>query len=148
MADPAVVATKLQQIEQYHSELQDKQYLSKETFLTSVTEQRAVERMFQNAIQACIDLIQHIATTSFEYDGESSKAAIQILAANDVIAEGTATTLTDAVGFRNILAHEYGHVEEEAVYTYLQTELSLYDEVSQQIAVWFNERTETAGNGE
>lgn len=139
MADPAVVATKLQQIEQYHGELQDKQHLSRETYLESVTEQRAVERMFENAIQSCVDLSKHIATSAFEYEGDSSTEAIEELAVNGVLTASTATKLKDAVGFRNILAHEYGHVDSEAVFRYLQTELSLYEEVSQQIATWFSE---------
>jgi uncharacterized protein YutE (UPF0331/DUF86 family) len=50
VADPEVVATKLRQIEQYHGELRSKQGLSEGTFLEDVTEQRAVERMFQNVI--------------------------------------------------------------------------------------------------
>ena len=59
MADERVVAIKLEQIEQYHGELSEKQQtLSKAAFLRSTTQQRAVERMFENAIQACSDLAQ------------------------------------------------------------------------------------------
>lgn len=137
--DPAVVATKLQQIEQYYGELRDKQQLKREAFLTSVTEQRAVERMFENAIQACIDLSKHIATTEFEYDGDGSKQAVDVLEQNGVIDTETATILKDAVGFRNILAHEYGHVNAEEVYEYFQTELDLYDEFSRQVAAWYDD---------
>ncbi|MFC7155222.1 HepT-like ribonuclease domain-containing protein [Halomarina halobia] len=36
--------------------------LSREDLPTDTTEQRAVERMFENAIQACSDLAQHVAT--------------------------------------------------------------------------------------
>ncbi len=35
----------------------------------STTEQRAVERMFENAIQACSALAQHIATRAFDFEG-------------------------------------------------------------------------------
>lgn len=53
MADERVVSKKLEQIEQYHGELKEKQQsLSQEDLLTDTTEQRAVERMFENAIQA------------------------------------------------------------------------------------------------
>lgn len=143
MADPDVVATKLRQIEQYHGELREKQELSKETFLADVTERRAVERMFQNVIQACIDLSTHIATTDFERDGDRSRAAVRVLLSEGVIDDETAETLTDAVGFRNVLAHQYGTVRPEQVYTYLQTGLSVYDRFSRDVAAWF-ENTQSA----
>lgn len=140
MADAEVVSKKLEQIEQYHGELQAKQSLSKQTFLSDVTERRAVERMFENAIQACTDLAKHIATTDFGYQGDASKEAVEILGDNDVIDAETMSTLTDATGFRNILAHEYGDVNPEQVFTYLQNELALYEDFSQQVAAWFTDQ--------
>lgn len=53
-----------------------------------------------------------------------------------VIDEATATTLVTAIGFRNVLAHEYGHVDGEEVYETLQTGLGVYDTYSHQIATW------------
>lgn len=140
MVDTAVVSRKLSQIEQYYSELQAKQDLSKETFLGEVTERRAVERMFENAIQACIDLSKHIATEAFGYTSDESREAVEILGEHDVLDDGTVATMTDAVGFRNILAHEYGDVNPGLVYDYLQNELELYAEFSRQIAIWFDRR--------
>jgi uncharacterized protein YutE (UPF0331/DUF86 family) len=70
VADAGVISTKLEQIERYHGELRTKQGLSRERFLSSVTERRAVERMFENAIQSCVDLAKHIATEDFEFDDD------------------------------------------------------------------------------
>lgn len=51
MVDERVISVKLKQIEQYHGELKRKQEtLSNREFLSSTTEQRAVERMFENVI--------------------------------------------------------------------------------------------------
>jgi uncharacterized protein YutE (UPF0331/DUF86 family) len=124
VADPAVVATKLQQIEQHYGELREKQAVSRERFLADVTERRAVERMFENAIQACIDLAKHVATTALGYEGDSSKESMEVLWEHNVISDETATTMTTAVGFRNVLAHEYGTVDPERVYTYLPDGIS------------------------
>ena len=142
VADERVVSIKLEQIEQYHSELIEKrETLSRETFLESTTEKRAVERMFENAIQACSDLAQHIATRDFEYDGSTAKEAVRVLHEEGLIDEQTTTTLVAAVGFRNVLAHEYGHVDAEEVYENLQTKLVVYDSYSRQIATWFRNET-------
>ncbi|WP_211216868.1 type VII toxin-antitoxin system HepT family RNase toxin [Halorubrum ezzemoulense] len=117
MVDERVVAVKLEQIEQYYSELKTKQEtLPRQEFLSSTTEQRAVERMFENAIQACADLAQHVASREFEFDGTTSKGAIRVLNREGVIDEEAAGTLVAAIGFRNVLVHEYGHVEYDEVY--------------------------------
>jgi len=92
--------------------------------------------MFENAIQACADLAQHVATRDFDFDGNTSKGALRVLRREDVIGEETADTLIAAIGFRNVLAHEYGHIDYAEVYEMLQTELEVYDTYSQQIARW------------
>ncbi len=137
MADERVVAIKLEQIEQYYGELAAKQAaLSRSEFLRSTTQQRAVERMFENAIQACSDLAQHVATRDFGYDGNTAKEAVRVLHRNGVLDDKTMSTLVAAIGFRNVLAHEYGHVDPETVYDTLQTGLGVYDTYSQQVAEW------------
>lgn len=142
MADERVVSKKLEQIEQYHGELKEKQQsLSQEDLLTDTTEQRAVERMFENAIQACSDLAQHVATQGFDFDGDASKEAIRVLGQEGVINEETMNTLVAAVGFRNVLAHDYGKVDYDEVYELLQTGLEVYDAFSRQIAQWVRNRT-------
>lgn len=141
MADERIVSTKLERIEQYHGELKEKQQsLSHEALLTDTTEQRAVERMFENAIQACSDLAQHVATHDFDFDGDASKEAIRVLGQQGVIDEETMNTLVAAVGFRNVLAHEYGKVDYGEVYKTLQTGLEVYDTFSRQLAQWFRNR--------
>lgn len=141
MVDERVVAHKLEQIEQYHSELSEKQEtLSRSDFLRSTTQQRAVERMFENAIQACSDLSQHVATRAFDYEGSTAKEAVRVLHRQDVIDEETMETLVAAIGFRNVLAHEYGRVDTEEVYETLQTGLDVYDTYSQQVAQWVQQQ--------
>jgi uncharacterized protein YutE (UPF0331/DUF86 family) len=141
VADERVVATQLERIEQYHGELKAKQRsLSRETFLADTTQQRAVERMFENAIQACADLARHVASTDFDFDGDTSKEAIRILGREAVIDVETTETLVAAVGFRNVLAHQYGEVDYDEVYENLQTGLDVYDTFSRQVAQWAREQ--------
>lgn len=141
MADERIVATKLEQIEQYHGELEAKRRsLAREQFLEDTTEQRAVERMFENVIQACSDLAQHVATREFDFEGTTSKEAVRLLGRKGVIDEETADTLVSAIGFRNVLAHEYGRVDYEEVYETLRTGLAVYDTFSRQFAQWFRDR--------
>lgn len=143
MVDDRVVANTLEQIEQYHGELAEKQStLSRRELEGDVTEQRAVERMFENAIQSCADLALHIATSAFGYGGDSSKGAISVLQEEGVCSEETARTLLEAVGFRNMLAHEYGAIDYDIVYESLQQELWVYDEFTREVASWYQEHVE------
>ncbi|WP_211608553.1 ribonuclease HepT family protein [Haloferax larsenii] len=58
MADERVVSIKLEQIEQSHGELREKQEtLSRREFLQSTTEQRAVERMFETLSKRVLTLL-------------------------------------------------------------------------------------------
>ena len=142
MVDERVIATKLEQIEQYHGELREKQRtLSRTEYLEDTTERRAVERMFENAIQACSDLAQHVATHAFDYDGETAKGAVRELDEQGVIDGSAADILVAAIGFRNVLAHEYGQVNDEEVYETLRIGLGVYEEFSQQIARWTRDRS-------
>ena len=97
--------------------------------------------MFENAIQACTDLARHVASRAFEYENDSAKGAVRVLGRTNVldeetIDEETTETLVTAIGFRNVLAHEYGHVDEEAVFETLQGGLDVYDTFSRQVASW------------
>ena len=142
MADERVVSVKLEQIEQYHGELADKRRtLSRTDLFENTTEQRAVERMFENVIQACSDLAKHVAAADFGWEGHSSKEAIRVLEREGVIDEETGDTIVAAVGFRNVLAHEYGQVDYAEVYEILQTGLDVYDAYSRQLAQWIRDHS-------
>jgi uncharacterized protein YutE (UPF0331/DUF86 family) len=50
--------------------------------------------MFKNAIQACSDLAQHVATREFGYDGSTAKGAVRVLHREGVINDSDTTTTT------------------------------------------------------
>ena len=68
-----------------------------------------------------------MASRAFEYEDNSTKGAVRVLGRTAVLDEETTETLVTAIGFRNVLAHEYGHVDEEAVFETLQSGLDVYD---------------------
>jgi uncharacterized protein YutE (UPF0331/DUF86 family) len=78
--------------------------------------------------------------TGVRLDGETARGAIRILHREGIIDEETMQTLIAAIGFRNILAHEYGQIDTVETYETLQTGLTVYDTYNQQIAQWFRGR--------
>lgn len=136
MVDEDVVVDKLRLIDQYTDELREMQALSKEEYLDDVVSQRAVERMFMNLIQACIDLAQHIRATEGLSPSGTAKQEIEALGNAGILSEDTQRELADAVGFRNVLAHEYGSVDHHVVYGILRDDLPWFEELAKEIARW------------
>ncbi len=69
-----------------------------------------------NLIQSCIDLAQHIRASEGLSPSGTAKKEIESLGNADIISHDVQEQLEEAVGFRNILAHRYGDVNQEVVY--------------------------------
>ena len=59
-----------------------------------------------------------------------------MLEREEVLHHETAETMIEAVGFRNVLAHQYGSIDYDLVYDQLESGLNVFDEFSKQVASW------------
>ncbi len=75
---------------------------------------------FQTAIEACIDAAQHVVADHGLRVPSSNADAFRSLAAAGLIHAGLATVLAGAVGFRNVLVHDYAEVDDRRVVAHLQ----------------------------
>jgi uncharacterized protein YutE (UPF0331/DUF86 family) len=96
-----------------------------------------------NLIQACIDLAQHIRATEDLSASETAKQEIQALGEAEIITSETQVKMEEAVGFRNILAHRYGDVDQEVVFDVLQDDLQWFERFQQELAQWFQQQRST-----
>lgn len=78
------------------------------------------ERYLQLAIQAMIDISQLMIIEEGFEKPEDSQEMISILLSEKILSEKLASKLGGIVGFRNILVHEYGKIDREKVFDYLQ----------------------------
>jgi len=136
MVDEGVVVDKLRLINEYTNDLKRMRGLSKAEYLDDMVLQRAVERTFMNLIQACIDLAAHVRSTELEPTADAAKAEIDALATAEIITAETADRLTEAVGFRNVLAHRYGDVNHDVVYDALHNDLRWFEQFQTELAQW------------
>lgn len=141
MVDEAVVVDKLRQINEYTNDLKQMGGLSKADYLDDMVIQRAVERTFMNLIQACIDLASHVRSTELEPTADTAKAEIHALKTAEIITPETAGRLTEAVGFRNVLAHRYGDVDHDVVYEALHNDLRWFEQFQTEVAQWLQAHT-------
>lgn len=89
----------------------------KTRFLTDHRLATSTERDLEIAIQACLDIADHlIAKLGLELPKKDRKETFSILASHKIIPDDLVSNLTSMAGQRNILVHEYLEVERDKIY--------------------------------
>jgi uncharacterized protein YutE (UPF0331/DUF86 family) len=96
---------------------------------------RGVKYTFVTAIEACIDVAQHICAAEGWGPPQDNADALALLGDHKVIDRQLAAQMRRAAGFRNVLVHEYVEVDDRIVLTMLNDPSDL-DRFSRQIAEW------------
>lgn len=94
-----------------------------------------IKYLFVTAIEGCVDVAHHIAASERWEAPDTNAAAFGVLAAHDVLGEATARRLARAVGFRNVLVHQYAAVDDELVLAALD-ELDDLRAFVAQVSAW------------
>lgn len=76
---------------------------------------RGVKYTFITAIESCVDVAQHICAAEGWGPPDDNGDALALLGRHGVLAPALAGRMRRAVGFRNVLVHEYAHVDDEIV---------------------------------
>jgi uncharacterized protein YutE (UPF0331/DUF86 family) len=96
---------------------------------------RGIKYTFVTAIEACVDVAQHICATEGWGPPADNGDAIRLLGKHGVLTTELATSMRKAVGFRNVLVHDYIEVNDEIVVARLKG-LSDLDEFVRQVAAY------------
>lgn len=101
--------------------------LSFQEYRSDRTQRAIVEREFETAIQACIDIATMVLRAENADVPPTNAGAFRTLEELNVLDDDTATGMAQAAGFRNVLAHQYGdEIDDEDVYNVLQSKLPLF----------------------
>lgn len=76
---------------------------------------RGVKYTFVTAIEACVDVAQHLCASQGWGPPRDNGDAMTVLGAHGVLPADLAAALRQAVGFRNVLVHEYVAVDDAVV---------------------------------
>lgn len=107
--------------------LERKRALDEDEYLSDREQRDIVEREFQTAIEACLDIAALLCKELTGGVPEENASKFGVLAGQDVLSQETAERMKQAAGFRNVLAHTYGDdIDDELVYRSLQTELDWF----------------------
>jgi len=103
--------------------LSRKQSLEKAAYLGDREQRSIVEREFQTALEACIDIADLLLKAASRGVPDTNAETFARLG-GDLLSEETAEAMQEAARFRNVLAHTYGHdIDDERVYRHLQENL-------------------------
>ncbi len=69
----------------------------------------------QRAVEACIDLANHLIASNNWSTPKSASQAFEILRDHDVFEDEFTSTLVSMVGFRNVAVHAYGTLDPQVV---------------------------------
>lgn len=113
MTDADLVAKKLAFIETCVRELQELAH--PELIEQDLREERFVAHTLQLAIQAALDVASHIVSDNRLGEPASNRRLFELLVENAWVPKDHARSLSQMVGFRNVLVHGYQAVDKAVV---------------------------------
>ncbi|MBU2589249.1 MAG: DUF86 domain-containing protein [Nanoarchaeota archaeon] len=117
------IKKKIKELENYLKELIEFMPYNFEDYIHDFKIKAACERYFEKIIEASIDLTFLIIKDRKFKIPEDDREAFDILAKEGVINDELADRLKDAKGMRNIIAHQYGNVDDKVVFISITKEL-------------------------
>ena len=70
---------------------------------------------FVTALETLVNIAQHLCASEGWGPPESNAASVRLLGEHDVIGHELARRLGSAVGFRNVLVHQYDEIDDDRV---------------------------------
>ena len=124
VVDRELVLRKLANIDLYLTQLVPYRALDVAAYAADWRTQRIVERTLHLAIEACMDVADHIVADRRLRVPETGAATFESLGEADMLPRELAASLARTVGFRNILVHDYARLDPAIVVRVLRTDLS------------------------
>ena len=114
---------KIGEIKIYLNELDEIKPLSLDEYRSSLEKKAACERYIEKIVEAATDLAFLIIKLKKLRLPEDDSDAFTILQERNIIDETLAAKLKNAKGMRNIIAHQYGKIDDEIIFESLTKQL-------------------------
>jgi len=116
MTDRDLILAKAGSIKKYLNRIKDKRDTDLKTFFADIDRQESVLFNLQMAIQNCIDIAAHIISDEGLGVPGSTNEMFYLLEEHGMLESQLVEKMVKAVGFRNLVVHEYGKVDLEQVF--------------------------------
>ena len=117
------IQNKIEEAESFIAELEEIKPDNLEVYIKDLKTKAACERYAEKIAQSLIDLAFLVIKDRKFEPPEDESGAFDILFNHKVISSDLRDNLQQAKGMRNILAHEYGEVDDEIVFHAINEEL-------------------------
>lgn len=125
MVERDVILRKLALLEEYLRDLEEvKTDYNLEDFMANKVIRRYTERTLQIAIEACLDIANHIISYQGLREPLDNKDSFQVLFEEEIIPKELTERLKKMAQFRNVVVHDYIRVNPEIVFAIVQKNLS------------------------
>jgi len=114
---------KIREIEKYLGELESLFPIGFEDHKQDFKIKAICERYFERIIESVVDLSFLIIKDRSLKIPEDDRNAFDVLFSGGIISKELSENLKDAKGMRNIIAHEYGRIDDELVFEPITNEL-------------------------
>lgn len=138
MVDRDIIWAKISTMERHLDRVNTKRQVSLEEFLGDLDRQESILFNLQMAIQNCIDMAAHIVSEEGLGIAGSTNELFYLLEERGFIGTDLAERMVRAVGFRNLVVHEYGKVDLEVIFRVSQENVKDLEEFARVIAVRFD----------
>jgi uncharacterized protein YutE (UPF0331/DUF86 family) len=122
--DPNLILAKAGSVRSHLNRVSEKCNVDLNGFIENIDRQESILFNIQAAVQNCIDIAAHIISEEdFGVPGSTTEM-FYILAKNGYLDNNLTQKMVKAVGFRNLIVHEYGKIELEQVYEIAQNDVN------------------------
>lgn len=116
MIDRSLIIAKASRVNDHLKRIREKRSIPLERFLNDLDRQESILFNLQMAIQNCIDIAAHIISDEELGVAGSTNEMFYMLQENGYFDAALTENMVASVGFRNLIVHEYGHVDLKKVY--------------------------------
>lgn len=117
------IKDKISEINEFLDQLKEIVPTSFDEYESNIEKKAACERYVEKIVEAVTDLAFLIIKNKKLKLPEDDIDAFNILLENKIIDNALATKLKDAKGMRNILAHQYGKIDDRIIFESISEEL-------------------------
>jgi uncharacterized protein YutE (UPF0331/DUF86 family) len=124
LVDSDLILAKAGSVRSHLNRVFEKRAVDLNIFLKDIDRQESILFNIQMAIQNCIDIAAHIISEEgFGVPGSTTEM-LYFLEKNGYLDNDLTRKMVRAIGFRNLIVHEYGKMELEQVYEIAQNDVN------------------------
>lgn len=130
--DKERILAKIDRLDRYLHELKDIMPENFETY-QKIEKKRACERLLQVSVESVLDICAQVVIELRLGLPSEEDEIFEKLEQAKIISSATRETLKRMRGFRNILVHEYGHIDDRLVYDVLKNNMDDFSSIRKEI---------------